>query len=186
MLIISCHSDTGFDHHSLRKLPNGLLEGHLDNFVGVYSVMKAYFSGRMTSDQVRIELTYGEEKDFDGAYEVLETITEDDVVIVVDVTATPTTKDIVFEKCRNGRIRRFIENALEGMSYDLYEDCPDPVSDSDETDVYSEVTPYTCFLGVPVFGGDYNADAVRCSEKTPDLISEAVCRLAEAYSAGQF
>lgn len=186
MLIFSCHSDTGFEYHSLRKLENGLVEGHLDNFVGVYSMMKAYFSGRITGDQVHIELTYGEEDDFEGAYELAESISGDDVVIVVDVTATPTTKDIVFEKCRNEKLQKFIAKALDGMSYDLYEDCPDPVSDSDETDVYSEKTSYTCFLGVPVFGGDYNEGVVKCREDIPERVAEAICRLSEAYSAGHF
>ena len=37
MLIISCHADTNFTSHSLKKLPGGIIEGHLDNFAGDYN-----------------------------------------------------------------------------------------------------------------------------------------------------
>ncbi len=181
MLIISCHADTGFGSHSLKKLDDGLILGHLDNFIGVHSVMLAYFSGRMNQDYVRIELTYDEEGEFAGAYEVLETLDENDFVIVIDVTATPTQADIVFEKCRNPEIRCFIEKALHGMKFDIYEDCPDPVACSDEADVYSEKCPRTCFMGIPLFGGDYNAGPVLAKETTPAIIAEAICRIAETF-----
>lgn len=182
MLIFSVHSDTGFPSHSLKRLDNGLLEGQMDNFVGVYSMMKAYFSGRMTSENVRIELTYDEEGEFAGAYEVLDTLSADDVVIVVDVTGTPTEAGFVFEKCRDPRLRGFLRKALDGMSFDMYEDCPDPVSTSDEVDVYSQKCALTCFLGVPLFGGDYNAGAVMCKAETPDIAAEAICRIVEAFA----
>lgn len=183
MLVFSCHADTGFDSHSLRRLDNGLLQGQLDNFVGVYSLMKAYFSGRLNQDYVRIELTYGEEEDFDGAYEILDTLDENDVVIVVDVTGTPTEASVVFEKCRDNKLAEFIRRALGDLAFDLYDHCPDPVCDEDETDVYSEKCKHTCFLGVPVFGGDYNEEAVMCHQDTPDQVAEAICRIAEAFSA---
>ncbi len=41
--------------------PAAEVEGHLDNFVGCHAVMQAYFSGKMDSDRIRIELTWGEE-----------------------------------------------------------------------------------------------------------------------------
>ena len=47
MLVISCHADTGFPSHRLRRLKGRLVEGHLDNFIGVHAVMQAYFSGRL-------------------------------------------------------------------------------------------------------------------------------------------
>ncbi len=183
MLVFSCHADTGFDSHSLRLLDNGLLQGQLDNYVGVYSLMKAYFSGRLNQDYLRIELTYDEEGDFEGAYEVLDTLDEDDVVIVIDVTGTPSDAPVVFEKCRDPQLEHFLRHALGDLPFDLYNYCPDPVCDEDETDVYSEKCKHTCFLGVPVFGGDYNEEAVLCRQDTPDRVAEAICRIAEAFPA---
>lgn len=181
MLVFSCHADTGFGAHSLKRLNDGLMQGQLDNYIGVYSMMKAYFSGRLDKDNVRVELTYDEEGEFAGAYEVLETLSEDDVVFVVDVTATPTTADVVFEKCSDPELQGFIRKALDGLSYDLYDYCPDPVSSSDESDVYMEKLRRVCFLGVPVFGGDYNSDQVMARQDTPDRVAEVICRLVEAF-----
>ena len=178
MLIISAHADTNFSSHRLKKLPGGVIEGHLDNFSGVHAVMKAYFSGKITSDNVRIELTYGEEKGLLGAQEVVESLKPDDIVLVVDVTGTSTEKDFVVEKCRDPGLRELLKKALAGLSYDLYPDCPDPVSQSDEVDVYSRVCRRTCFIGVPVTGGDYNAGVVKCRERSLDAIAEALSRIA--------
>src|ERR1700684_2444695 len=71
MLVISCHADTGFQSHRLRRLPGGAVEGHLDNFAGCHAVMQAYFSGRMDFDRIRIELTWGEEVGLLGAKELV-------------------------------------------------------------------------------------------------------------------
>ncbi len=179
MLVISAHADTNFSSHRLKKLPGGIVEGHLDNFSGVHAVMKAYFSGKISGNNVRIELTYGEEKGLLGAQEVAKTLNPDDVVLVVDVTGTPTEKDFVVEKCRDPKLQQFLKKAFAGLSYDLYPDCPDPVSQSDEVDVYSKVCRQTCFIGVPVTGGDYNAGVVKCKEKSLDAIAEALCQIAE-------
>lgn len=180
MLIISCHADTGFENHSLFHKDNNY-HGHMDNFVGVYGVMKAYFSGRITNKHTRIELTYGEEIDMEGAKQVASTLNENDTVIIVDVTATPTSKDLVIEKCKNIIMKDFLVEALNGLYYDLYADCPDPVSCYDETDIYSQVTSYCCFLGIPCEGGDYNAGHVSCRKQSVDTLAEAVCRLSEYY-----
>ena len=180
MLIISCHADTGFESHSLFH-KNGNYHGHLDNFVGVYGVMKAYFSGRITNNHTYIGLTYDEENDMEGASEIAETLDEKDTVIVVDVTATPTSKDLVIEKCKNSAIKDYLTEALKGLSYDLYPDCPDPVSCHDETDIYFQVTPYCCFLGVPCEGGDYNTGQVSCRKQSVEALAEAICRLSEYY-----
>lgn len=178
MLVISAHADTNFSSHRLKKLPGGIVEGHLDNFSGVHAVMKAYFSGKMTRDNVRIELTYGEEKGLLGTQEVAKTLQPEDVVLVVDVTGTPTQKDFVVEKCRDPELQGLINKAFAGLSYDLYPDCPDPISQSDEVDVYSKVCRRTCFIGVPVTAGDYNAGVVRCKEKSLEAIADAICSIA--------
>ena len=182
--VISCHADTGFSRHRLAKTGRGSYEGHLDNFVGVHSVMRAFFSGRMNHDCVRIELTHGEETDFAGAIAVRETLSRKDMVAVVDVTGTPTRADITIEKCMNPRVREFIENALVGVRYELFEDCPDPISDSDETDVYREKTANVFFLGIPCSGGDYNKGEVQCRERSIDAMSRALTQLAEAFASG--
>ena len=182
MLVISCHADTNFTTHSLKKLPGGIIEGHLDNFAGVYTVMQAYFSGKMNRDSVRIELTYGEEKGLLGAKEVAKTLKPDDIVLVVDVTGTPTQKDFVIEKCREPKLQKFLKKALKGLSYDLYAGCPDPISQSDEVDVYSKVCRYACFIGVPVTGGDYNAGTVRCRQRSLEAITDALTQLPKACS----
>ncbi len=181
MLVISCHADTGFMNHSLSILADGRCFGHLDNFVGVYAVMKAYFSGRLDRDYIRLELTYGEETDMEGACEVLETIDEDDVVIVIDVTATATDKDIVIEKCSDSEMDRFIRTALADLPCDIYADCPDPVSTFDETDVYRQKCKKVCFLGVPLTGGDYNEERVECKLSAIDAVCEALCRIVHEY-----
>lgn len=181
MLVISAHGDTCFQSHQLHRLPGGRMRGHLDNFAGVYSVMKAYFSGRFVHDCVRIELTYGEEAGCLGAMEVVKALHRQDLVVVVDVTGAPTDKDFTVEKCRDASVREFLGTAFQGLSYDLYEGCPDPVSDEDESDIYARKCPCTFFLGVPVQGGDYNVGQVRCRERSLEAVSEALCRLAEAY-----
>lgn len=180
MLIFSCHADTGFENHRLAH-QGGCYSGHLDNFAGVYGVMKAYFSGRITNAHTRIEPTYGEETGMEGARRVAETLTERDTVLIVDVTGTPTTKDLVIEKCVHPAMQEYMREALKGLAFDLYIDCPDPVSDCDETDIYSEVTGYCCFLGVPCTGGDYNEGQVSCRKETIEALAEAVCRLSTYY-----
>ena len=136
MLIVSCHADTGFENHSLLHKNNSYY-GHMDNFVGVYGVMKAYFSGRISGNHTRIELTYGEETDMEGAKEVVNTLNEQDIVIIVDVTGTPTSKDLVIEKCKHPKMNDYLTKALNGISFDLYADCPYPVSCYDERLSYS-------------------------------------------------
>ncbi|HOX38727.1 MAG TPA: hypothetical protein PL033_12125 [Candidatus Brocadiia bacterium] len=181
MLVISCHADTGFMTHRLAREADGTVFGHLDNFSGVYSVMQAYFSGRMDRENVRIELTYGEEVDFAGAQEVLETLSPHDFVIVVDVTGTPTGKGLVIEKCADPLMREFATVALRGMEYDLYEGCPDPIANQDEVDVYRDKCRAVCFLGLPCAGGDYNAGRVRCREESLKAVTEALCRMVERF-----
>ena len=177
MLVISCHADTGFRSHRLRRLEGGLVEGHLDNFIGVHAVMQAYFSGRMAGEGIRIELTWGEEEGLLGAQQLAPTLAPSDTVIVVDVTGTPTDKDFVIEKCRDASLRHDLERLLEGLRYDLYADCPDPISDCDETDVYQPLCPRTCFLGLPCTGGDYNAGLVQARLASVDAAAEALGRL---------
>jgi hypothetical protein len=184
VLVISCHADTCFREHRLERHPGGVV-GHLDNFVGVHAVMTAYFSGRLPTRGVRIELTYGEEQGCFGAYEVMKTLSEDDVVIVVDVTGTPTDGDIVVEKCSDREMNALIRRCLEGMEYDLHADCPDPVQTADETEVYCRRCPMTCFLGIPVRGGDYNSGPVFCADRSIRAAAEALCRIARGWADGR-
>ncbi len=181
MLVISCHADTGFDRHFLRRLGDGTVHGVLDNFAGVYCVMRAYFSGRLKGGNLRVELTYGEEIDFAGAYDVLETLTPEDSVLVVDVTGVPTSKDFTIEKCRDAGLEAFLRETLAGLSFELYHDTPDPIASEDEVDVYSQKCPRTCFLGVPCFGGDYNEESVSCREASLEAVTEALCRITETW-----
>ncbi len=183
MLVISCHSDTGFSHHSLRKLKGGVVEGHLDNFAGVHAVMKAFFSGQLTQPFVRIELTYGEEVDMAGAKQVAKSLRPHDTVIVVDVTGSKTRNDISIEKCPQGKLQEFLRRTLRGMKFDLHEGCPDPISNMDEVEVYRRVCSHSFFLGVPCQGGDYNAGAVRCRLSSIDAIAKAIAKIAKAYPA---
>lgn len=120
----------------------------------------------------------------EGARNVAATLKAADIVIVIDVTGTPTDKDFVIEKCFNKSLRKFITKALEShrpsLSFDIYPGCPDPVCSQDETDVYRKVTDFVFFLGVPVRGGDYNGGPVYCWKKSIDAISEAVIALTNA------
>jgi hypothetical protein len=181
--VISCHADTGFRNHRLRLDENGDFYGYLDNFVGVHAVMNAYFSGKLDYPNVRIELTYGEETDMEGAYQILETLDIDDTVIVVDVTGAKTTADITIEKCSDPEMKDFVKTALKGLSFDLYEDCPDPVADEDESDVYREKLRKVCFLGIPCLGGDYNAEMVTARKSSVEAASRALIQMAKAFSA---
>lgn len=179
--VISCHADTGFRSHRLQRIQN-ICVGHMDNFVGVHAVMNAYFSGKMDLPHIRIELTYGEETDMAGAQEVLRTLSADDVVVVVDVTGAPTKCDITIEKCATPEMQSFVKKALKGMSYELHEDCPDPIANMDESDVYSEKLRNVFFLGIPCRGGDYNAIEVSCSDASISAATEAIIRLASEFN----
>jgi hypothetical protein len=180
MLIISCHADTCETSHQCEDRGDSFF-GHMDNFSGVHAVMKAFFSGRLRHDHVRIELTYGEEEDMDGAREVLRTLRKQDVVMVVDVTGTPTGKDLVIEKCTDAGLRRFLSEALDGIPLDIYEDCPDPIADEDEVDVYVEKIPRVFMLAIPCSGGDYNAEKVTCRKRSIESVAEAICRIVEKF-----
>ncbi len=178
--VISCHADSGFRRHRLRRTQDACI-GNLDNFVGVYAVMNAYFSGRMNLPGLRIELTYGEETEMEGAYQVLETLSPKDVVVVVDVTGTHTDRDITIEKCSSPRMQSFVKDALTGISYELYEGCPDPIADEDECDVYAEKLEDVFFLGIPC-RGDYNTDEVSCKIASISAATEALILLSTAFN----
>jgi len=178
--VISCHADTGFQAHRLRRT-DGVFHGHLDNFIGVYAVMNAYFSGRLDLPNVRVELTYGEETDMEGAYEVLDTLSPNDTVVVVDVTGANTQRDFTIEKCASRAMQDFVNKALKGMSYDLYEGCPDPVANEDESDVYTQKLQNVFFLGIPCYGGDYNEGEVSCKESGVAAVTEALICLAATF-----
>jgi len=182
MLVISAHADTGFNNHTLNILSDDIYFGHLDNFVGVYAVMKAYFSGRLNRSDIRICLTYGEEENFEGAYEAVEVLTDQDVVLVIDITGTRTTKDFVIEKCKSKKMQEFLNKHLNGLSFDLYEGCPDPIADEDEVDVYLERCTEVCFIGIPCYGGDYNDEEVYCKIRSVDSVAECISRLVEGFT----
>lgn len=124
----------------------------------------------------------------EGAWNVAETLTPADIVIVIDVTGTRTDKDIVIEKCRNDRLRNFITQVLSKhepkISFDVYAGCPDPICNQDETDVYRNVTEYVFFLGLPVRGGDYNDGPVHCWKRSVDGVAEAVIAISNALVDG--
>ncbi len=181
-LIFSCHADTGFRSHRLNVDKNGDYYGHLDNFIGVFALMNAYFSGQLDYPDIRIELTYGEETDMEGAYEVMDSLHSYDTVIVIDVTGAETNSDITIEKCSDPGMKTFIIEALRGLSYDLYEGCPDPVADEDESDVYREKVKRVCFLGIPCTGGDYNAGMVTAKRISVETATGAIIRIAQTFS----
>jgi hypothetical protein len=185
MIVISCHSDTNFKHHELTRERDGYL-GYLDNFAGVYAAMRAFFSGRLGGPYVRIALTDHEETDFAGAYELLAQLDPKDLVVVLDVTGIIGDWDFTIEKCSDPAARQFVEKALDGFNYKLFENSPDPIADSDEVDVYKEKCPHTFFLGVPCSGGDYNKEKVFCKESSLQKVSEALIALCAAYPKATF
>jgi hypothetical protein len=173
-VVISAHGDTNWQTHNLSRrmgLRDGETEaeieyyGHMDNFGGVFATLQAYFSGEMSQDRVRIEVTYGEETNMEVARNVARTLTSTDVVIVVDVTGTPTTSHIVIEKCWNNGLKKFVKQVLDDIRHEICRECPDVIIDIDETK-----SEYTFFLGlpVPVCGGDYNAGPVYCFKADMD------------------
>jgi hypothetical protein len=182
VLVFSAHGDTNFKRVELHHIDNnGGMRGHLDNFAGVHCLLNAYFSGRLNKDYVRIEITYGEETDMEGARMLRNELTDRDVVVVIDVTGVVTEKLFVVEKCFNGKLRKFLTEIFSDFSCDIYEACPDLIANQDETDVYRKKTPYCFFLGVPVTGGDYNAGVVDSNFKHFDAIRDAVIRIVEKY-----
>ena len=185
MLVVSCHADTNFHSHTLERIDEDRIHGHLDNFAGVHAVMRAYFSGRLAGGHVRIALTHGEEVDFAGARELLPSLAPDDLVLVVDVTGVEVDADLTLEKCRQRELRNWLAQTLAGLRVAIYEDTPDPVADADESDVYAIRCPFTCFVGVLCSGGDYNEGPVDGRESAIAAVSEAICRIAEAYADWQ-
>ncbi len=181
MLIFSVHGDTNFKNHQLHHLGNGAIKGHLDNFAGVYCIMQAYFSGHLNKDYVRIEITYGEEVDFEGARNVRKEVSSRDMVVVIDVTGAETDKLFVVEKCRNENMRNFLHDIFSDMSCDIYSNCPDTVASQDESDIYCSVTPHCFFLGVNTSNGDYNEGQVESHTRYLDATRDAVIRLVERY-----
>ncbi|HAY33859.1 MAG TPA: M28 family peptidase [Ignavibacteria bacterium] len=180
MIFISAHADTNYKNVSLR-IDGDDYVGLLDNYVGVFAAMKAFFSGEIDFVYVRMELTPDEEIDMRGAQEVAKEVSREDLVIVIDVTGTPTEKDFVIEKCRSERVRNFLKETLKEFSYDIYEDCPDPVANMDETDVYKHRTKYYFFLGLPCRGGDYNFSDTRCRIRSVDEVSKALIEICKNY-----
>lgn len=183
MLIFSAHGDTNFSFHTLQLLDNGQrMLGHLDNFAGVHCLLASYFAGAFAHcNYCRIEITYGEEKNFAGAKQVAKTVKATDWVIVIDVTATETTKHVVIEKCKNHNLYAFLQAHLSDMSVDLYMNCPDPIANEDETDVYSGKSAYCLFLGVPTQGGDYNEGPVETTSSILQGVQQVIARLVQLY-----
>ncbi len=180
MLVLSTHADTNFLSHRLERREGGYY-GYLDNFAGVYATMRAYFSGEIVGDYVRIVLTDEEETTFAGAIKLRKQVSPNDLVIVVDVTGIIGDWDFTIEKCSDPASQAFVRKALSGFRYKLFEDSPDPIASEDEVDVYREKCPHTFFLGLPCEGGDYNVEAVFCRESTIDAVSRAIIALAKAY-----
>lgn len=180
MIIISAHADTNYKRVSL-IIEGEDYVGFLDNYVGVYAAMKAFFSGQINFDYVRLELTPDEEIDMRGAREVAKEVSKEDLVIVIDVTGTPTDKDFVIEKCASEKVSSFLNDVLSGFSYDIYKDCPDPVANMDETDVYRHKTEYCFFLGLPCSGGDYNFTETRCPVRSVDEAARAVIEICRNF-----
>jgi hypothetical protein len=180
MLVISCHADTCQISHWCEKR-GGRFRGYLDNFAGVHAVASAYFSGRWKGRHLRVEFTHGEERGMLGAREVRRTLRPHDTVAVVDVTGAATRADFTVEKCADPSLAAFLGRALGGMRYELFSGCPDPVSDSDETDVYRTRCRRVFFVGIPVAGGDYNEKPVTCRASSLSAVTEALCRIAAAY-----
>jgi hypothetical protein len=161
---------------------------HLDNFVGVFTMLKAYFAGQFPQHGCRLEITYDEEVDMEGAKEVAATLNGNEVVIVIDVTGVRTTKNFTIEKLQNKRLRKFVKACLAESeqfrdTFDLFVGCPDPICLEDETNVYSKTTPFTFFFGIPVRGGDYNEGPVRCWVRDVEVASEALAFLVDQITA---
>ncbi|MBS1516482.1 MAG: hypothetical protein JSS91_00160 [Bacteroidetes bacterium] len=180
MIIISAHADTNYKRVHLR-IDDDEYVGFLDNYAGVYTAMKTFFSGEVNSENVRIELTPDEEIDMRGAKEVAKEVRRDDLVVVIDVTGTETEKDFIIEKCKSAKVRNFVNSTLKEFSYDIYEGCPDPVSDMDEIEVYKLKTDYYFFLGIPCRGGDYNFSETRCRIRSIDEASKALIEICRNY-----
>lgn len=189
-----CHGDHNFDVVKC-TLDGSTWTAHMDNLLGVYTCLQAYFSGKLPTDCCNIQITYGEEKStvdkhgnmvgFAGAREVMETITEDDLIVVVDVTSLPEKYkgfDFSIEKCQNPVLGEFLrETFKEDFKYDIFEYTPDTEAFEDETDAFIEVTKNVFFFGVVVWGGDYNAGPVKSSVETNKKAVEALILLANSF-----
>jgi len=180
MIVFSGHADTNFKHHLLTR-KEGELTGYLDNFAGVYALMKAYFSGEFVGEHGRIVLTDHEETTFQGAEELKLELQPTDLVVVVDVTGIIGDWDFTIEKCMNPLVKSYLDETLQGFKYRLFQDSPDPVADSDEVDVYRDKCPYTFFLGVPCSGGDYNQEQVKTTQRSIEEVTRAILALHKNY-----
>ena len=93
-IVFSAHGDTCFGESYCVHVPSSkgaLLFGHMDNASGVYAMTSAYFTGRLPSQRVQCQVTYGEEKaiqgvSYCGARDLMSTLIPNDFVAVIDVT----------------------------------------------------------------------------------------------------
>ena len=170
---ISAHGDTNYDH-AVVDYRGRFLYGTLDNFVGVKAVMDASFEGHLNGAQV--EITYGEERDMEGAAEIASLVAPEDIVVVVDVTGYLTDVDVVIEKCSDPWLQKLVEQSFQGapFSYEILDGCQDPISQIDETSIYKQVTDRCLLLAIPCDGGDYNSHIVRCRPSSIRAASQAL------------
>jgi hypothetical protein len=134
-IVFVAHGDTNFYKGVFCEVQSdGRYFGHMDNFMGVHCLMKAFFSGKLPREGVRVEITYGEEDDsydnegkrvdFAGARNVMKTLSTEDLVVVIDVTGTASSKDFLIEKCGPVELQAFTHEALASIKkkydYELY------------------------------------------------------------------
>eukprot|EP00475_Leptophrys_vorax_P035519 TRINITY_DN58599_c0_g1_i10.p1 TRINITY_DN58599_c0_g1~~TRINITY_DN58599_c0_g1_i10.p1 ORF type:complete len:381 (-),score=82.90 TRINITY_DN58599_c0_g1_i10:81-1223(-) len=134
-LIFSAHGDA-LNTNVLKLVPGSseyLYFGHIDNYTGVYSMLGAFFSGKLPQERVHCKITYGEEGEspsgveFEGAREVMKRLNPQDWIFVIDVTgiqsraltpeniarAAELTGHVVFEKVkRNKTVIAFLVQTL--------------------------------------------------------------------------
>lgn len=108
--------------------------------------------------------------DFAGARQVMESITEDDLIVVIDVTSMPKEYEdleITAEKVKNPILADFLKDTWkEDFKYKIFENTPDTEAFQDESDAFREVTKNVFFFGLKVYGGDYNRTPVFANMST--------------------
>ena len=112
----------------------------------------------------------------EGAAEIAALVAPEDIVVVVDVTGYLTDVDIVIEKCSDPWLQKLVKESFRGapFSYEIVDDCRDPICQIDETCIYKQVTDRCLLLAIPCDGGDYNSHVVRCRPSSIRAASRAL------------
>uniref|UniRef100_A0A7S2NMZ7 Uncharacterized protein n=1 Tax=Cyanoptyche gloeocystis TaxID=77922 RepID=A0A7S2NMZ7_9EUKA len=158
----------------------------------VHAVMKAYFSGQMTSETSRVELTYGTQDDIvEGARRVSEEITHKDCVLLLQpcIQDSPSSTTTVLLASSDHVLRLLSNSNIFHLPATNPIKAPYPQSvtlwgeaERAEVQAYLDITQHVCVLGLPVRPGDDKGSFVTCLEDI-QAATDAILKFVTAHRA---